>query len=759
MSKSLVIVESPSKIKTITKILGNDFIVMASYGHVADLPKSEIGFDPDNNYKPSYKVTPDKRNVVSNLRREIYKDTSVYLAADDDNEGEAIAWHLARVLKLNPSNTKRVVFHEITKPAVLDAFKHPTNININRVNTQQCRRIIDRAVGYKLSPLLWRKIKGGLSAGRVQSVALRIVVDRENEIDAFIPEEFWKIRMLVNGKSPYKADYVKLNNKTHKPTTEEEATTIKNNTEANPVIIGDVIERKVKRTPPPPLITSSLQQAANTAYHFPVKHTMFVAQKLYEGNVNIPNHTGGLITYMRTDSLYLSTTATSAIHAYVSKVHGNKYTIAKPRVYGKVKNAQEAHEAIRPTNINLTPEAIRSHVDIDLYKLYKLIWERTVASQMTEASIAITTVSILAGKDKEYTYEAKGTKILFDGYLAVYNNSKKNETILPPNITKGAKITDTTITTEQFFTKPPSRYSEATLVKKLEEVGVGRPSTYASTISTIIDRRYVEYTDDKKLQPTIIGGVVIKYLKEAFPNIVDPAFTANLEKDLDKISAGTKDWVAVIDEFYKPFINTINTQSKDTERVQYSDAVELGKDKKSGLMVYVKTGQYGAYVQLGEKTKEFKPKIASIDKGIDVKSITLEQAMKLLEFPKNLGTTKDGKFDVAIYKGKFGPYIKINKAFYNIDTEVVDINTLTLKGALAIVDAIDAERAKAMIASFPKDNIYIIDGRYGPYIKYGKKNFKLPKTLTRDEMSKLDVMAIKSIISKQPKNNRKGRRR
>ncbi|MCG3715114.1 type I DNA topoisomerase, partial [Aliarcobacter butzleri] len=502
--KNLVIVESPAKAKTISKFLGNDFIVMASMGHVRDLPKSSLGFDPNDNFKPKYQISTDKKKVITDLKKHISKDTTIYLAADEDREGEAIAWHLIPALKIEKNPIKRIVFHEITKDAILKALENPRDVDQNLVDAQQARRILDRAVGYELSPLLWKKVRYGLSAGRVQSVAVRIIVDRENEIRAFVPEEYWKIKAdFINPE--LKAELAKENGKTLKISNEKQALEIEASLKQGSYKLVDIEEKESTRNPAAPFTTSTLQQEASRKLGFSVKQTMIIAQQLYEGNVgNIPNHTGGLITYMRTDSLNLSTVATTAAKAVIEEEYGKEYALNKPRVYTtKSKGAQEAHEAIRPVNLALRPSQIKEFVEPAQYRLYSLIWKRTLATQMAQAKIANTTYKIEAGKNKEFEFQVKGQRIIFAGFMKAYTEGSDNpeaaldssEKILP-NIKEGTILELEKLESEQNFTKPPARYTEASLVKKLESEGIGRPSTYAPTISTIQAREYVSKTED-----------------------------------------------------------------------------------------------------------------------------------------------------------------------------------------------------------------------------------------------------------------------
>jgi DNA topoisomerase-1 len=756
--KNLVIVESPAKARTISKFLGRDYKVMASMGHVRDLPKSKLGFDPDNNFEPQYLVSRDKTKVIAELKKQITKDTTIYLAADEDREGEAIAWHLIPALKIKKNPIKRIVFHEITKEAILNALKTPRDVDQNLVDAQQARRILDRAVGYKLSPLLWKKVRYGLSAGRVQSVAVRIIVDREKEIEAFKPQEYWNIKL--DFKDPnFKALLAKIDGKAKKVRTEVEANEIENSCSQSDYVLDDIQEKQSKRNPAPPFTTSTLQQEASRKIGFGVKQTMIVAQQLYEGSVSVPNHTGGLITYMRTDSVNLSKMATSMAKDVITKEYGKEYALSKARVYkSKAKGAQEAHEAIRPVNLALKPSDVQPYLDNAQFKLYSLIWKRTLATQMAQAVVANTTYKILAGKNKEYEFKAVGTKIVFAGFMKAYTEGSDdpeaaldNTEKFLPNIKQGTILNLDKLTKEQNFTKPPARYTEASLVKKLEAEGIGRPSTYAPTIATIQAREYIIKTEDKKLKPTLIGTVVNDFLVEHFSHIVDLGFTAKIEEEFDEIAEGKRLWQDVIKEFYFPFVKNIEDKEQNAPRAKFSDVKELGIDPATNKVVTARVGQYGPYVQLGTKEDEEKPKIASIPSNLSVNTITLEEALVLLQLPKVLGVDEDGN-DVKVNIGRFGPYIQIKSQYFSIKDD--DPYTITLDRALEVVKEIKEQKAKALIKDFPDEKIQILTGRYGAYIKQGRKNFKLPKKLDEQDIKALTIDEVKDIIKNQPKTRR-----
>lgn len=755
--KNLVIVESPAKAKTISKFLDNDFIVMASMGHVRDLPKSSLGFDPNDNFKPKYQISTDKKKVITDLKKHISKDTTIYLAADEDREGEAIAWHLIPALKIEKNPIKRIVFHEITKDAILKALENPRDVDQNLVDAQQARRILDRAVGYELSPLLWKKVRYGLSAGRVQSVAVRIIVDRENEIRAFVPEEYWKIKAdFINPE--LKAELAKENGKTLKISNEKQALEIEASLKQGSYKLVDIEEKESTRNPAAPFTTSTLQQEASRKLGFSVKQTMIIAQQLYEGNVgNIPNHTGGLITYMRTDSLNLSTVATTAAKAVIEEEYGKEYALNKPRVYTtKSKGAQEAHEAIRPVNLALRPSQIKEFVEPAQYRLYSLIWKRTLATQMAQAKIANTTYKIEAGKNKEFEFQVKGQRIIFAGFMKAYTEGSDNpeaaldssEKILP-NIKEGTILELEKLESEQNFTKPPARYTEASLVKKLESEGIGRPSTYAPTISTIQAREYVSKTEDNKLIPTQTGEIVNSFLVDHFSNIVDLGFTAKIEEEFDEIAEGKIAWEEVMKNFYGGFKKTIDEKESSVSKEDYLQVNELGIDPKSGKPVSARVGRFGPFVQIGTKDDEEKPKFVAIPDNLNMDTITLEEALFLFNLPRVVGNTQNGD-EIKANIGRFGPYLQVKTKFYSLKTD--DPYTIDLNRALEIIKDIDEAKEKSTIKTFDKEKIQILVGQYGPYIKQGRKNFKIPKGKNAEDLTLEECLEI---IEKDSKGSTK----
>ena len=759
--KNLVIVESPAKAKTISKFLGSDYVVMASMGHVRDLPKSTLGFDPEDNFKPNYQVSNDKKKVITELKKQISKDTTIYLAADEDREGEAIAWHLIPALKIEKNPIKRIVFHEITKDAILKALQNPRDVDQNLVDAQQARRILDRAVGYELSPLLWKKVRYGLSAGRVQSVAVKIIVDRENEIRAFVPEEYWKIKAdFINPE--LSSELAKKDGKNIKVKNEKEAREIETSLNAGNFKLVDIEEKDSLRNPAPPFTTSTLQQEASRKIGLSVAQTMMIAQQLYEGNVaNIPNHTGGLITYMRTDSLNLSTLATTAAKKVIEEEYGKDYSLSKPRAFkSTAKGAQEAHEAIRPVDMSLKPSLVKQYLDNAQYKLYSLIWKRTIATQMATAKIANTTYKIEAGKNKEFEFQTKGQRIIFAGFMKAYTEGSDNpeaaldsaEKILP-NIKVGTVLELENLSSEQNFTKPPSRYTEATLVKKLESEGIGRPSTYAPTISTIQAREYVVKTEDKKLAPTPTGEIVNSFLTDHFSNIIDLGFTAKIEEQFDEIAEGKKVWVDVMKNFYTGFKDTIKDKEENISKSDYLQLRELGIDPKSGKPVSARVGRFGPFIQIGTKDDEEKPKFVAIPEKLNMDTITLDEALFLFTLPRVVGVDDSGN-EIKANIGRFGPYLQVKTKYYSLKND--DPYTVDEQRAKEIISEIDEAKSKALIKDFEKEKIQILNGQYGAYIKQGRKNFKIPKTKVAEELTLEECLEI---IEKDSKGTKKPARK
>lgn len=749
---NLVIVESPAKAKTIEKFLGKEYKVMSSCGHIRDLSKKDFSIEGNHTFEPEYEISPDKTEIVENLRKAASKAKTVWLASDEDREGEAIAWHLYVVLGLKPENTRRIVFHEITKPAILNAIEHPRDIDLNLVDAQQARRLLDRIVGFELSPVLWKKIKPALSAGRVQSVAVRLIVERENEIRNFKTESYYRVtaRFLSPDGETVKAELSK------RLADEKEAEAFLSDCADASFKVTDVTVRPIKKSPAPPFTTSTLQQEASRRLGFTVSQTMMVAQHLYEA---------GHITYMRTDSLNLSALALKSISDEIKSSMGERYL--KTRHYHtKSKGAQEAHEAIRPTYID-------KH-DIEgsqqEKRLYALIWKRTIASQMSDAELEKTTVDIEPSAREEH-FTAQGEVVRFDGFLRVYSESsdeapaEMSEGMLPP-LEKGNALGLKEMTAAERYTQHPPRYTEATLVKKMEELGIGRPSTYAPTISTIQQREYVEKSnlegtprtfttltlekgkvtksdttstvgaDKGKLMPTDIGIVVNDFLTDNFPNVLNYNFTADLEERFDLVAEGKAQWKKEIRGFYDVFhpeverANDMRLEHKVGERV-------LGTDPASGKPVSVKIGRFGPVVQIGESTDEEKPRFASLRKDQSVFDITLADALKLFELPRDLGSFENETVTVAA--GRFGPYIRHAGKFVSIPRTLSPLD-ITLDEAVELIKAKREADSKKLVKTFEEDpELQILNGRYGMYLSYKKSNYKLPKTvedpaaLTREE--------------------------
>ena len=753
-AKNLVIVESPTKVKSISKFLGKDYKVMASVGHVRDLPKSKMGIDIEGDFEPTYEVSPDKKKVISGIKKEIGKDTQVWIATDEDREGEAIGWHLVQALKLKKSNdVKRIKFNEITKPAVLAALDKPGDIDQNLVNAQQARRVLDRLVGYELSPLLWKKIKFGLSAGRVQSVAVRLIVDREREIKAFDPEEYWTVTAFLDTdkkeEAIFEAKLTHFDGKKIKLGSEKETNEVLEAIEGKDYKVEEVEESQAKRNPAPPFTTSTLQQEAARKLRFSVKKTMMLAQRLYEG-VDLGSGHEGLITYMRTDSVNLSQTALSQAKELILSEFGEKYALDAPRRYKGRKGAQEAHEAIRPTDLRRKPSEVKDFVEADMFKLYELIWKRAVACQMQPAVLDKVGANVSAGKA---TFRATGQRIAFPGFMKLYleghdgDGPNDDEESFLPELKKGQELNLEKIDPKQHFTKPPARYTEASLVKKLEAEGIGRPSTYAPTISTVQARGYIE-KEGRQLKPTEIGTIVTDFLVEHFSQIVDVHFTVKMEDMLDEVEEGKETWKDEVREFYGPFHKLVSSKEKTVSRESASQVIELGEDPKSGKPVSVRIGRYGPFVQIGTKEDEEKPRFAALPKGVAREDLTLEAALKLFNLPRELGVDEAGE-TVKANVGRFGPYVQVGKSYFSIKED--DPYTITLERALEVVKEEKERKAKAQIQVFEEDDIQVLEGRYGPYIKSGKSNFKIPKD---KDPKKLTLEECKEIIAAGPTKRR-----
>lgn len=775
--KNLIIVESPAKAKTIEKFLGKDYKVMSSFGHIRDLRKKDFSIDIQHQYLPIYEIPAEKKELVKQLKSAAKEADMVWLASDEDREGEAIAWHLYEVLGLKPENTKRIVFHEITKPAILNAIENPRDIDLDRVNAQQARRVLDRIVGFELSPVLWKKIKPALSAGRVQSVAVRLICEREKEIKEFVSEQFYRVNAVFESESSGAKLKSELNKRL---TNEEEARQFLSDCRSASFKVEDVNVRPAHRSPAPPFTTSTLQQEASRKLGFTVSQTMMVAQRLYEA---------GLITYMRTDSLNLSNLAIADIANNITSELGERYLKTR-KYHTSSKGAQEAHEAIRPTYIaNKTIEGTAQEK-----RLYALIWKRTIASQMADAEIEKTTAEISISNREEH-FSAQGEVVKFDGFLRVYhveNDANQDETSLPA-IHIGEPLLRDEMTATQRFTQAPPRYSEASLVKKMEELGIGRPSTYAPTISTIQGREYVEKgekegesrqykilllsdkgissktakeasgTEKGKLIPTDIGMVVNDFLTENFPNILDYNFTAHVEEKFDDIAEGNLAWENEIDSFYQDFhpqiekISKLRTEHKVGERI-------LGVDPSTGKTVSVKIGRFGPVVQVGDATGDVKPQFASLLKGQSVGTITLEEALKLFELPRTIGEYEGKEVVAAI--GRFGPYVRYDGKFVSIPKDY-SAQTITLEEAVALIENKREEESNKIIKEYSEmPGLQVINGRYGVYLAYkpegAKKaqNFKLPKgidgvSLSFEDARKAMEEQTSAPTTKRPKRTTK----
>jgi DNA topoisomerase I len=756
MTENLVIVESPAKAKTIEKFLGKDYTVVSSFGHIRDLKKNNLGIEVDKGFNPIYEVPADKQKVVSELRKLAGEAKNVWIASDEDREGEAIAWHLVTVLGLDPSDTKRIVFHEITKDAITNAVNNPRQINMDLVNAQQARRLLDRIVGFEISPVLWKKVQPSLSAGRVQSVAVRLLVDREREIIGFNPESAFRVTGLFNGKNE-KSEEVFLKAECPKKFVKEaDAIKFLNTCSESQFSIGNITVKPGTRSPAPPFTTSTLQQEAYRKLGFSVAQTMSVAQKLYEA---------GRITYMRTDSTNLSTLALNTAREVVTSEFGAQYSRTR-QFKTHSKGAQEAHEAIRPTYFD--KNTINGNNNEK--RLYELIWKRAIASQMSEAITEKTTITIEMNPVCE-TFTATGEVIRFDGFLRVYSESTdseggEDEKPILPSVAKGMPLIADSVTALQRFTTPPPRYTEASLVKKLEELGIGRPSTYAPTISTIQARGYVareerpgekraliiltlakgkvtrsektEITgkEKSKLFPKDIGIIVNDFLTSNFPDILDYNFTAGVEKQFDEIAGGDLQWVNMISTFYSPFHKSIDEALSKKERM--TGTRELGTDPSTGLPVFVKMSKYGPVVQLGEASPGNKPRFANLRRDQLLETITLPEALVLFSLPRSVGEFEGS--EMVVGTGKFGPYVRHNGKFFSLKKGVDDPYTITTeRAAELIVEKMESEKKK-VISDFGE--IQVLNGRYGPYITMDKNNFRIPKDTDPQKLTKEECLKI-----------------
>jgi DNA topoisomerase-1 len=783
MSKNLVIVESPAKAKTISKYLGKDFDVMASYGHVRDLVPKVGAVDPDNRFAMKYEIIERNEKHVNAIVRALKKSDALYLATDPDREGEAISWHLTELLRekkaLDSKPVHRVVFHEITKDAVQEAIDHPRDISADLVGAQQARRALDYLVGFNLSPLLWKKVQRGLSAGRVQSPALRMIVERELEIEAFKAREYWTIEADVSkDEQPFVSRLVSYRGEKVEQFSfenEEQAREVEKtilDAASGELRTVSVTKRQRRRNPAAPFTTSTLQQEASRKLGFNTQWTMRVAQKLYEG-IELPGEGNvGLISYMRTDSVTLAGVAVDEIREVIAERYGPENVPEEPREFKtKSKNAQEAHEAIRPTSVARTPDSLKEALDDDQFRLYSLIWKRTMACQMVPAVFDTVAVEFAPGRSQEaagadntqpdvgHRFRSNGSVLVEPGFMAVYkegfdDKSKDDDTDrLLPEINEGDVIRLDELRPEQHFTEPPPRFTEASLVKALEEYGIGRPSTYANIIATLKNREYVEM-DSKRFIPTDIGRIVNGFLTEHFTQYVDYDFTAKLEDDLDAVSLGEKEWVPLLDNFWGPFKELCDDKEESVTREQVAQARELGTDPKSGKPVTVRMGRYGPFVQIGTKDDEEKPKFAGLRPGQKMNEITLEEGLELFKLPRDLGETPDG-LKVSASIGRFGPYVRYGDKYVSIRGDD-DPYTIELPRALELIEEKKIADANRIILDFEEEGIQVLNGRYGPYITNKKKNARVPKDR---EPKSLTLEECQELLAAAPERGRRGKKK
>ena len=775
MSLNLVIVESPAKAKTIKKYLGKDFEVLASYGHVRDLVPKEGAVDPKHHFAMKYQVVERNQKHIDAIARALKKADSLYLATDPDREGEAISWHLRELLKasgaLKGKQVQRVVFYEITKNAVREAMAQPRDLSVDLVNAQQARRALDFLVGFNLSPLLWKKVRPGLSAGRVQSPALRMICEREDEIDAFVPREYWSIDAELEHteqKFPaklveYRGAKVEQFSFTTESAAHEAVRTLDSAARGELTVLG-VDRKQRRRNPAPPFTTSTLQQEAARKLGFSAQKTMRVAQQLYEG-VDIGEGAVGLISYMRTDSVNLAQEALGQIREVIVQLYGQDGLAEEPRIYRtKSKNAQEAHEAIRPTDASIVPADIEKKMETDQFRLYSLIWKRTVACQMAPAVFDTVAVEFLAGGDgaERTVLRANGSTLIKPGYISVYQEGMDDvvqddsDHVLPP-LTEGDKVKLVGVVPAQHFTEPPPRFSEASLVKALEEYGIGRPSTYASIISTLRDREYVDI-ESRRFTATDIGKIVSRFLTQYFTTYVDYDFTAKMEDSLDAVATGEMEWVPLLDKFWKPFIKLVDHTEKSVSRDEVAQARDLGPDPVSGKPMSVRMGRFGPFVQIGTKDDEEKPRFAGLRPGQKMDAITHAEALVLFQLPRKLGATAEGE-EIVANTGRFGPYVKYGAKYVSLKLD--DPYTVTLERALEVIREKQIADANRLILDFPDDGIQVLNGRYGPYITDKTRNAKIPKdrdpkTLTLAECQSMLAAAPVRTFGKWGRKNKAG---
>jgi DNA topoisomerase I len=776
LSSNLVIVESPGKVKSIKKYLGKDFEVLASYGHVRDLVPKEGAVDPDHHFAMKYQVVERNQKHIDAISRALKKAKSLYLATDPDREGEAISWHLYELLKaqgeLKGKDVRRVVFYEITKNSVQEAIASPRELSVDLVNAQQARRALDFLVGFNLSPLLWKKVRPGLSAGRVQSPALRMICEREDEIAAFVAREYWSIDAeLEHSEQKFPGKLVEFQGtKVEQFSFTDEATarsverTLKEAAQGELTVL--TVDRKQrKRNPAPPFTTSTLQQEAARKLGFSAQKTMRVAQQLYEG-VDIGEGQVGLITYMRTDSLNLAQEAIGQIRDVIVQLYGQAGLAEEPRIFKtKSKNAQEAHEAIRPTAASVLPADIENKLESDQFRLYSLIWKRTVACQMAPAIFDTVTVEMLAGAEtragtdnaKRTVLRANGSTLVKPGYISVYQEGlddavqDDSDHVLPP-MKEGDRVKLVGVVPSQHFTEPPPRFSEASLVKALEEYGIGRPSTYASIISTLRDRQYVDI-ESRRFTATDIGKIVSRFLTQYFTTYVDYDFTAKMEDSLDAVASGEQEWVPLLEKFWKPFIDLVNHTESSVSREEVAQARDLGADPVSGKPMSVRMGRFGPFVQIGTKDDEDKPRFAGLRPGQKMDQITHAQAMELFKLPRKLGTTPSGE-EITTNVGRFGPYVKYGAKYVSLKTD--DPYEITPERALEVIREKEIADANRLILDFPDAGIQVLNGRYGPYITDKARNAKIPKDKDPKSLKLEECQALLAAAPERGKWGRKG---
>jgi DNA topoisomerase-1 len=767
MSKNLIVVESPAKARTITKYLGRDFSALASYGHVRDLVPKSGAVDPDEGFEMHYEPIDRNKKHVDAIARALKKADALYLATDPDREGEAISWHLYELLKqrnvLNGKDVHRVEFYEFTKDAIRQAVEHPRELSRSLVNAQQARRALDYLVGFNLSPLLWRKISPGLSAGRVQSPALRLIAEREEEIERFTPREYWSIESDLGAHevefsarlTRYGGEKIEQFSVTNGEQAEQMERALYDAAHGK-LTVAKVDRKQRKRNPSPPFTTSTLQQEAARKLGFGAQRTMRTAQQLYEG-VELDGEVIGLITYMRTDAVNMAGEAIREIRSFIEERFGQDNVPPQPQTYkNRSKNAQEAHEAIRTTSVFRVPDNVRGALSEDQFRLYQLIWMRTVACQMVHATLDTVAIDMEAGSGN--VFRATGSTVVHPGFMAVYEEGtddkkapENGEQKILPSLREGEQVDLRKIRCEQHFTEPPPRYSEASLVKTLEAYGIGRPSTYASIISTLLQREYVTL-ENRRFMPTDVGRIVNHFLSKHFSQYVDYDFTARLEDQLDSVSRGEQDWVPVMEEFWGPFKQQVEEKAQ-VSREEAVQARQLGNDPKTGKPVIVRMGRYGPFVQIGTREDEEKPRFAGLRPGQKMNEIDLEQALELFKLPRELGESPEGE-KISVNVGRYGPYVRYENKFVSIKDD--DPYTITLDRALELVAAKKEADANKVILTFPGSEIQVLNGFYGPYITNGKKNAKIPKDR---EPASLTLQECEELIAAAPERRSRAKKK